>query len=91
MHKELVQADVLVKTDADGRKHYETVECEVNKVNSGDEMTFTSGQAHRYNVGLTLEAQGKLRDAYKTQHGLKVSTAKGKEITKGESIDIDIE
>ena len=86
MHKEIVQAQVKV-----GEGKYAVVECEVTKMDSGDSITFNSVQAGRYNQGLTLEAQRKLRDSYLTSKGLKVSLAKGKEVTKGESIDIDID
>ena len=86
MHKEIVQAQVKVAPDK-----YELVECEVNMMDNGDSVTMTSVQASRYNVGITLEAQRKLRDARLKALGLKVSTAKGKEITKGESLDIDMD
>jgi len=86
MHKEIVQAQVKI-----GEGKYVTVEAEVNKVNAGDTMTFTVAQANRYNQGLTLEAQRKLRDTYLTSKGLKVSTAKGKEISKGEDVAIDMD
>ena len=85
-HKEIVQAKVNI-----GDNKMVVVECEISKVDSGDSMTFNSTQANRYNQGLTLEAQRKLRDSYLTSKGLKVSTAKGKEITKGEAMDIDID
>ena len=86
MHKQLVQANVNI-----GDKQYVKVECTVNEMDSGDVITLTPVQAYRYNVGLTLEAQRKLRDSYLESKGLKVSMAKGKTITKGESLSIDID
>ncbi len=86
MHKEIVQAQVKV-----GEGKYTIVECEVTKVDNGDSITFNAVQANRYNQGLTLEAQRKLRDSYLTSKGLKSSTAKGKEVTRGENVNIDIE
>ena len=85
-HKEIVQAKVNI-----GNDKYDLVECEVSKADAGDSLTLTTTQADRYNVGLTLEAQRKLRDKHLVSKGLKVSTAKGKTLEKGTKVTISLE
>jgi len=93
-HKEIVQTDVLVAIDEVSKKRtYETAECEIEGfVDVGDVMTFTTAQMKRYNQGLTLEAQRKLRPAYLEEMGIVPAKATSTRVrTKGKAIDISME